>query len=182
MTTKVMIDEREALDIIDLMRSTIPEEIKQSRRVNQDRERIIAQAQAEAKKMGVQLVYEAGKYDGDNATQTSQIDDLITRGAKAIVLLGPDLKEALPVLYLRVRRAVVDLDVPLVDVAARDHGAAVRKGTSGQRQCCRPDDDLLGLGLGAAQGEQDGVPKGRIARQKIDSERNGSIHGKETIR
>lgn len=44
-------------------------------------------AQAEAKKMGVQLVYEAGKYDGDNATQTSQIDDLITRGAKAIVLI-----------------------------------------------------------------------------------------------
>ena len=44
-------------------------------------------ATAEAKKLGVQLVYEAGKYDGDNATQTSQIDDLITRGAKAIVLI-----------------------------------------------------------------------------------------------
>lgn len=44
-------------------------------------------AQAEAKKLGVTLVYEAGKYDGDNATQTSQIDDLITRGAKAIVLI-----------------------------------------------------------------------------------------------
>ena len=42
--------------------------------------------------------------------------------AKAIVLLGPDLKEELPVLYLRVRRAAVDLGVPLVDVAARDHG------------------------------------------------------------
>ena len=44
-------------------------------------------AKAEAKKMGVNLIYEAGKYDGDNATQTSQIDDLITRGAKAIVLI-----------------------------------------------------------------------------------------------
>ncbi|MDB5075609.1 MAG: periplasmic binding domain protein [Chloroflexi bacterium] len=44
-------------------------------------------AQAEAKKMGVTLIYEAGKYDGDTATQTSQIDDLITRGAKAIVLI-----------------------------------------------------------------------------------------------
>jgi NADH-quinone oxidoreductase subunit G len=52
--------------------------------------------------------------------------------AAAIVLLGPDLKEELPVLFLRVRRAAEDLDVPLIDVAARDHaltpyaGAAVR--------------------------------------------------------
>jgi fructose transport system substrate-binding protein len=44
-------------------------------------------ALAEAKRQGVTLVYEAGKYDGDTATQTSQIDDLITRGAKAIVLI-----------------------------------------------------------------------------------------------
>jgi NADH-quinone oxidoreductase subunit G len=42
--------------------------------------------------------------------------------AKAIVLLGPDLKNELPVLFLRVRRAAVDLDVPLIDVSARDHG------------------------------------------------------------
>ncbi|MBM3671558.1 MAG: NADH-quinone oxidoreductase subunit NuoG [Actinobacteria bacterium] len=42
--------------------------------------------------------------------------------ARAIVLLGPDLKEELPVLALRVRRAAVDLGVPLIDVAARDHG------------------------------------------------------------
>jgi len=42
--------------------------------------------------------------------------------ARVIVLLGPDLKEELPVLSLRVRRAAVDLDVPLVDVSARDHG------------------------------------------------------------
>ncbi len=48
MTDKVMIDEREALDVLDLMRTAIPEEIKQSRRLNQDRERIIAEAQADA--------------------------------------------------------------------------------------------------------------------------------------
>ncbi len=51
-------------------------------------------AQAEAKKLGVTLQYEAGKYDGDSATQTSQIDDLITRGAKAIVLI-PSLSKAI---------------------------------------------------------------------------------------
>ncbi|MGH9042122.1 MAG: molybdopterin-dependent oxidoreductase, partial [Acidimicrobiia bacterium] len=42
--------------------------------------------------------------------------------ARAIVFLGPDLKEELPVGYLRLRRAVVDLGVPLVDLAAVDHG------------------------------------------------------------
>jgi fructose transport system substrate-binding protein len=44
-------------------------------------------AKAEAKKLGVNLVYEAGKYDGDTATQISQIQDLVTAGAKAIVLI-----------------------------------------------------------------------------------------------
>jgi NADH-quinone oxidoreductase subunit G len=42
--------------------------------------------------------------------------------AAAIVLLAPDLKEELPVLFLRVRRAAEELGVPLVDVATRDHG------------------------------------------------------------
>src|SRR5262249_54292495 len=42
--------------------------------------------------------------------------------AAAIVLLAPDLKEELPVLYLRVRRAVAELGVPLVEIGARDTG------------------------------------------------------------
>ncbi len=42
--------------------------------------------------------------------------------AKAIVLVGPDLREELPVLFLRIRRAAVDLGVPLIDVSSRDHG------------------------------------------------------------
>jgi len=54
MTDKVMIDEREALDVLDLMRTAIPEEIKQSRRVNQDRERLISDAQADATRLMAQ--------------------------------------------------------------------------------------------------------------------------------
>ena len=42
--------------------------------------------------------------------------------ARAIVLIGPDLRETVPVLALRVRRAAVDLGVPLVEVAAIDTG------------------------------------------------------------
>jgi NADH-quinone oxidoreductase subunit G len=42
--------------------------------------------------------------------------------AAAIVVLGPDLQEELPVLHLRVRRAVVELKVPLIDLAPVAHG------------------------------------------------------------
>ena len=48
------------------------------------------------------------------------INDLDT--AAAIVLLGPDLKEELPVLYLRVKKAAVEAGVPLIEIAPRDTG------------------------------------------------------------
>jgi NADH-quinone oxidoreductase subunit G len=52
--------------------------------------------------------------------ERAEIADVDT--AAAIVLLGPDLEEELPVLHLRVRRAAVELGVPLVDLAAAAHG------------------------------------------------------------
>src|SRR5436189_5312059 len=42
--------------------------------------------------------------------------------ARGIVLLGPDLREELPVLHLRVRRAAVELGVPVVEIAPRATG------------------------------------------------------------
>lgn len=50
----------------------------------------------------------------------ARIADLDSAGA--IVLAAPDLKEELPVLYLRVRRAAQELGVPLIDLSARHHG------------------------------------------------------------
>jgi len=50
-TGRVCIDEREALDVLDLMRTAIPDEIKQARRTNQEREKILAQAQTEANRV-----------------------------------------------------------------------------------------------------------------------------------
>ena len=47
LTSNVLIDEDDYLDIIDQMRISIPEEIKQARRIQQERERIIAQAREE---------------------------------------------------------------------------------------------------------------------------------------
>ncbi len=42
--------------------------------------------------------------------------------AAAVVLLAPDLKEELPVLYLRLRRAAIEHGVPLIDLSATEHG------------------------------------------------------------
>lgn len=53
-SNKRMIDEDECLDIIDQLRIAVPEEIKQSRRVTQEKDRILAQAKEEAERI-VQL-------------------------------------------------------------------------------------------------------------------------------
>jgi cell division septum initiation protein DivIVA len=54
-----MIDEERALEIIDQMRISVPEEIEKSRRVIQQRDRLMAQANEEAERM-VLLAREKG--------------------------------------------------------------------------------------------------------------------------
>lgn len=51
LTSKTMIDEDEFLDIVDQMRIAIPEEIKQSKKIVQERDRTLAQAQEEAQRI-----------------------------------------------------------------------------------------------------------------------------------
>jgi hypothetical protein len=45
---QIMVREADMLDIIETMRTAIPDEIKQARRIIQEKERILAQAQADA--------------------------------------------------------------------------------------------------------------------------------------
>jgi len=45
---QIMVKEADMLDIIETMRTAIPDEIKQARRVIQEKERLLAQAQADA--------------------------------------------------------------------------------------------------------------------------------------
>src|SRR3972149_425578 len=45
---RVMIDDQRAWELIDQMRIAIPEEVKKAKRVNQERDRIIAQAHEES--------------------------------------------------------------------------------------------------------------------------------------
>ncbi len=48
LVNQIIIKEADILNIVDQMRTAIPDEIKQARRVIQDKERILAQAQADA--------------------------------------------------------------------------------------------------------------------------------------
>ena len=48
LVNQIMVKESELLNIVDQMRTSIPDEIKLARRVIQEKERIIAQAQADA--------------------------------------------------------------------------------------------------------------------------------------
>lgn len=45
---QIIVKEADILHLVDQLRTTIPDEIKQARRIIQDKERILAQAQAEA--------------------------------------------------------------------------------------------------------------------------------------
>src|SRR5579884_4528578 len=67
MTDRVLLDEREALDVLDLMRTTVPEEIKQARRLNQDREKILSQAQTEANRVVTQAQERAERIVSDDS-------------------------------------------------------------------------------------------------------------------
>jgi cell division septum initiation protein DivIVA len=83
-TAKRMIDEDECLDIIDQMRVAIPEEIKQARRVSQERDRLLAQAKEEADRV-VQISQEqAGRMvDQDQVTRAAlDRSELIARQAE----------------------------------------------------------------------------------------------------
>lgn len=51
LSSRTMVDEQEFLDIIDQLRVTVPDEVKQARRVSQEKDRVILQAEEEADKI-----------------------------------------------------------------------------------------------------------------------------------
>lgn len=51
LTSNVVVDEEECFDIINEMRSRIPEEVRQAKRTEREKERIIAQAHEEAERI-----------------------------------------------------------------------------------------------------------------------------------
>ena len=51
LTTKRMVEEEQALNLIDQMRVAVPEEIKKAKRIQQEKDRLLAQAQEEAERI-----------------------------------------------------------------------------------------------------------------------------------
>lgn len=71
-------------------------------------------AEAAASKDGAKLVTAAGKFDGDNASQVTAIENMMTAGAKAILITPSDTKAIVPSIK-KARTAgvmVVALDTP----------------------------------------------------------------------
>jgi len=87
LTSNRIINEEEYLDIIDQMRITIPAGIKQAKRIQQERERIIAQAQEEAERI-VTLAREQA------ANLTNEHEILKAAEAKAEALLEQAQQQA----------------------------------------------------------------------------------------
>ncbi|CAG4888184.1 sugar ABC transporter substrate-binding protein [Paraburkholderia saeva] len=71
-------------------------------------------ADAEAQKDGAKLITAAGKFDGDNASQVTAIENMLTAGAKAILITPSDTKAIVPSIK-KARAAgalVIALDTP----------------------------------------------------------------------
>ena len=66
LTKKVMIEEQRAWEIIDQMRIAIPEEVKKAKRINQERDRIVAQANEEGTRIIELAKEEADRLVGEN--------------------------------------------------------------------------------------------------------------------
>jgi len=79
-------------------------------------------AEAKAKELGVKFQAFAGKFDGDNDGQVAAIENLISAGAKGILITPSDTKGIVPTIQ-KAREAgilVIALDTPLDPIDAAD--------------------------------------------------------------
>ncbi|HZP91931.1 MAG TPA: sugar ABC transporter substrate-binding protein [Burkholderiales bacterium] len=79
-------------------------------------------AQQAAKAKGAKLMSAAGKFDGDNASQMTAIENMVTAGAKAILITPSDTKAIVPAIK-KARAAgvlVIALDTPTDPQEATD--------------------------------------------------------------
>src|SRR4051812_23848063 len=79
-------------------------------------------AQKEADAKGVKLMTAAGKNDGDNASQVTAIENMITAGVKGILLVPSDTKAIIPTVQKARDKGVfvITLDTPLDPQTAAD--------------------------------------------------------------
>ena len=150
MTDQVRIDREELFEIIDQMRSTIPEEIKQARWIVKERQEMLAEAKREAER----LIGEARDQAQREASQ-QEVVKLAERQAHELLERGPrqGARDAARRRGLR-RRILENLEVNLGKFLA-----AVQRG---REQLASRDDE--GTGPGTAGFDTSGV----AADQMID--------------
>jgi hypothetical protein len=51
LTSRSLVDEQEFIDLLDQIRGAVPEEVRQAKRMSQEKEKVISQAQSEADKI-----------------------------------------------------------------------------------------------------------------------------------
>lgn len=123
LSTRIMLEEADVLAIIEQLRQTIPGEIKQARRVLQDREQTIKQAQMEAEKI-VTMARERAEYminqegilnvakeRGEQVLNDAQRDAIEARGeieSYAVDILG-NLEQQLQLHLNQVRNGLEEL-------------------------------------------------------------------------
>jgi cell division septum initiation protein DivIVA len=90
LTKKVMIEEQRAWEIIDQMRIAIPEEVKKAKRINQERDRIIAQANEEAAR-----IIDLSKEEAERLTGESEVTKAAQTRANTIIERAQREAEAL---------------------------------------------------------------------------------------
>lgn len=90
LSSYLVINEDDFLDVVDQMRTAIPQEIKQGERVQQERERIVAEAQEEADRLVRSAQEEATRLVADHEvaraaeTRTSTILERAQREAEVL--------------------------------------------------------------------------------------------------
>jgi fructose transport system substrate-binding protein len=121
-------------------------------------------ATAQAKKLGAQLVYAAGKNSSDNASQIAAIENMTTAGVKGILITVADGKAENPAIA-KARKAgvlVIALDTPTVPKTATDAlfatnnfnagvliGKYARAATKGKKVTIAMLDEHAGSSVGA---------------------------------
>jgi len=85
-TSNVVIHEDDFLDIIDQMRVSIPEEVKQARRVSAERDHVLEQAQQEADRIIALAQEQAGSLADDHEVMRSaytKADEIIVQANRS---------------------------------------------------------------------------------------------------
>ncbi|MFI6366244.1 sugar ABC transporter substrate-binding protein [Nocardia sp. NPDC050630] len=104
-------------------------------------------AQKQADAAGVKLLTAAGKFDGDNASQVTAIENMVNAGAKGILLTASDTKAIVPAVEKARAKGVevIALDTPTDPQSAVDALFATNNFTAGQ---------LIGTYAKAVQGDK----------------------------